>query len=636
MLAARLVLATLAVMVTASPARGQAPESLYVLAINGGGDKADNFASHLGHLRQLVELLAAAGIPRDHVTVLSSDGSDPAPDLATREPDPENAWLLSGTRLASILRGMTRYENSILPGVTLHPATRAGVAQAVDALRHKLRPHDTLLVYVTDHGAQDLGNRGSRGGRGDGGNRGDPRGWRDPRGNSITLWGSQSISVRELGTLLGRLPGEARIVSLMSQCFSGGFAYLYERRERRRRPSGHTCGYFSSTPDRPAYGCYPEVRGQKAIGHSFAFLSALARRGDFAAAHADVVLDDEAPDIPLRTTDIFLADELSAAAGSPAREDAFLAPLIRRALADPTLAPHLAQLDRIASIYGVGRPASLQDLEREASQLDALVDQTEANAQAWESALADFNQASIEGFLATHPAWRARLDERAMSHLDDDALRSLAPALLADLERYVAAEPARMVEANSMLDGLNSNDEIGYRTEIRLAALLRARFILTSMAGRLWVQSHQRTREELDALDRCESLLLPVRAKLPRMAEPPAPSKLPPLDEDRQKAATSRPGWLGVAFVPAMRRKGIFLPAGAARITAVARDSPAAHAGFRPGDIVLGLPGHSFAYRGDLHPFIASSRPGSVLNLEVLRGRARLLIPTTISAAPAP
>src|SRR5664279_703502 len=97
-----------AVLSSLAPA-AQAAESsgLYVLAINGGGDKLDNFASHLAHLRQFTQLLAASGIPRDHITVLASDGSDPAPDLATRESEPENAWLLQGTRVDPLLRDLT-------------------------------------------------------------------------------------------------------------------------------------------------------------------------------------------------------------------------------------------------------------------------------------------------------------------------------------------------------------------------------------------------------------------------------------------------------------------------------------------------------------------------------------------------
>src|SRR5450759_5476843 len=109
----------LALILAAAPARGQAAGGRRVLASNGGGDRLENFASHLAHLRQLVELLAAAGIPRDHLTVLSSDGGDPAPDLATREPEPENAWLLQGTHVDPLLRDLTTYENSALPGVDL-------------------------------------------------------------------------------------------------------------------------------------------------------------------------------------------------------------------------------------------------------------------------------------------------------------------------------------------------------------------------------------------------------------------------------------------------------------------------------------------------------------------------------------
>jgi len=489
-------------------------DSLYVLAINGGGDKVDNFASHLGHLRQLVELLSAAGIPRDHITVLSGDGADPAPDLATREVDQENAWLLQGTRLDPILRDLTTYENSALPGIELRPATLARVQRAVDELRTRLHPGDTLLVYVTDHGTQDR---------------------RDPLGNRITLWGArESISVRKLGSLFARLPSSVRVVSLMSQCFSGGFAYLHEAREHRHVPSGHTCGYFSSTPDRPAYGCYPEVRGQKAVGHSFEFLSALARRGRFSAAHADVMVSDETPDIPLRSSDVYLAEELAHAAGSPAHEAGFVAPLLRQAFADPALAGGLRQIDRIAATYAVDKPSGLQDLDNQADALFALLDQVEAHAKIWEAALGDFNQANLDGFLASHPAWRGRVDERALRGQDSQALRSLATSLLSELGPFVMSAAARLTEANRLTTALGTADEISYRTEIRVAALMRMRFVLTTAAGRIWIRDKKEQSKAFEALDRCEDLSLPIKASLPRIAEPSSADKFPPLAEDRQ------------------------------------------------------------------------------------------------------
>jgi hypothetical protein len=611
----RRICLALAAIALATPAAAQ--DGLYVLAINGGGDKLDNFASHLGHLRQLVDLLSAAGIPHDHITVLSSDGQDPAPDLAIRESDPDNAWLLQGTRLDIILRDLTSYQSSVLPGVDLRPATRRSLDHAVAGLRTRLRPGDTLLVYVTDHGTEDR---------------------RDPLGNRITLWGAgESISVRRFGALLARLPTSVRVVSLMSQCYSGGFAYLHEARERRRMPSGRTCGYFSSTPDRPAYGCYPEVRGQKAVGHSFEFLSALARRGRFPAAQADATVSDQTPDVPLRSSDVYLAEAIARAAGSPSREARFTVPLLQQAFADPGFADTVRLLDRIAHLYGVSRPSNLQDLEDQADALLALLDQVEARAKIWEAALGDFNQANLDGFLATRPAWRARLDERALRGLEGEALRSLATSLLSELDGFVKLDPAHLAEANRLLAGLDINDEISYRTEIRIAALLRMRFLLTTAAGRIWARNHKEPGKALASLDHCEDLALPVKVPLAHAPESPPSNKFPAVDDDRRRAAAVSPGWLGVTFVPVSpgRRKRLDLPDGAAQLTSIAPRSPAARAGLRAGDIVLGPPGHLFSHKNQLRPFIVSANPGAELAIEVVRGSGHMVVHPTVGEAPA-
>ncbi len=594
------------------------PGDLFVLAVNGGGDKQDNFASHLGHLRQLVELLHTTGIPRDHITILSSDGPNPTPDLATREADPGNAWLLQGTRLDPILRDLTSYENSVLPGVDLRPATVASLKKAVAELRTRMRADDTLLVYVTDHGSQ---------------------GPRDPLGNRITLWGGrESISVHKLGAVLARLPSTVRVVSLMSQCYSGGFAYLHEARERRRVPSGRTCGYFSSTPDRPAYGCYPEVRGQKAIGHSFQFLSALARRGRFSQAHADVLVTDETPDVPLRSSDVFLAEQLARAAGSPSREAAFVAPLLDRAFSDPALSPALRQIERLAAMYDLQRPSSLADLDRQSEALFDLLDQMDAYAKTWAAALGDFNQANLDGFLVAKPAWRARLEERALRGLEGAALRSLATALLTELEQFVLSDAGRAAEADRLVTALSTADEISYRNEIRIAALLRIRFMLTTAAGRVWIRDRNAQAKALEALDRCEDLALPIKAPMADTAETPITSRFPPLAHDRQRVSTTKPGWLGITFVPvsAGRRKRLGLPDGASQITSVLPRSPAITAGLRAGDIVTAAQNRPVSHKGDLRPLIASTRPGTALAVEVLRGKNRLSLSPTVGELPAP
>jgi|SRR5450631_1807916 len=595
--------------------RAEDGRGLYVVAINGGGDKQDNFASHLGHLQQLMHVLGASGIPRDHITVLASDGSAAAPDLATREPEAENAWLLQGTQLDPILRDLTTFENSQLPGVDLRPATVASLTKTIGELRGRLRPGDTLLVYVTDHGSQSR---------------------RDPIENRITLWG-ESISVRKLGALLARLPPSVRVVSLMSQCFSGGFAYLHEARERRATPNGSTCGYFSSTPDRPAYGCYPELRGQKAVGHSFAFLSALAARGHFPAAHADILVSDETPDIPLRSSDVYLAEQLARAAGSPEREAAFADPFVGKAFASREFSGESRLLDRIASVYALARPSSLTEIDRQADGFFDVLDQLDADAKTWEGALGDFNRANLDAFLDAKPKWRPRLDDRTMRALDTAGRRKLAAELLAELGPFVLAEPARSAEANRLMDGLAVTDEINYRTEVRVAALLRMRFVLTSVAGRQWSKSDPRQSQAVDALLKCEDLTLPLTAP-PRMAEPADVVKLPSFDEDKRAMATASPGWLGVVYVPVNRdrRKHLSIPDGAVQITSVLPRSPAALAGLRTGDIVVGAGGRPLMHSRALRPLIAAATVNAALGIEVLRGASHMILAPVVGLAPRP
>ena len=264
--------------------------------IDGGGSKAQNYQSHLLHLRALHDILLRAGVPPGLMSLHVSDGADPAPDMAMREAQPEpDFWLLEGSALEGPLRTPVTYENSDVPGAVLSPATRGDIQHWFDTSGRTLRAGDTLLLYVTDHGA-----RGGKTGE-----------------NAITLWGSgERLPVSELAAMLKTLDPGVRVVALMSQCYSGGFAELANARSTGELPDGSTCGYFSSTADRPAYGCYPENRGRDNVGHSFHFIEALAERGDFPWAHDEVLVRDASPDVPLRTSDTYLEGVLTRAAAA--------------------------------------------------------------------------------------------------------------------------------------------------------------------------------------------------------------------------------------------------------------------------------------------------------------------------------
>src|SRR5262245_17550461 len=245
---------------------------LHALLINGGTAPEVNFQSHLLHVRRLTELLLKAGVPRESISIFSSDGAAPAPDVAVREAQPEASfWMLKGTPLDGVLRTPVDLENSVVPSMNLSPAQAPDIARWFATTGKKLRKGDTLLLYVTDHGTRDP---------------------KDPRNNRISLWGKDaSLSVDQLVADLAQLDPGVRVVTLMSQCFSGGFARIYEAR-RAAGGQGGVCGYFSSTADRQAYGCYPENRGKDNVGHSFHFLDTLARGASFPAAHREVLITD--------------------------------------------------------------------------------------------------------------------------------------------------------------------------------------------------------------------------------------------------------------------------------------------------------------------------------------------------------
>jgi hypothetical protein len=72
------------------------------------------------------------------------------------------------------------------------------------------------------------------------------------------------------------------------------------------RPVGNVCGFFASTADRQAYGCYPENWDKDNVGHSFAFIESLRAGDTFAEAHNRVLVIDRTPDVPLTTSDVYL------------------------------------------------------------------------------------------------------------------------------------------------------------------------------------------------------------------------------------------------------------------------------------------------------------------------------------------
>ena len=618
----RIAVLVVSFLLAAAPVRAaepMAPDRLHVLMINGGGDREDNFASHLSHLRQLAALLDRARVPRDHVFILASDGSNPAPDLAVRAPEPEGTWLLEGTTVGDLLRGTTSFENSTLAGYSLRPATRAELRRTFAELRTRLRPGDTLLIFVTDHGTSNP---------------------RDPLDNRISLWGAhESLSVRALRGLLAGLPAQVRVVSLMSQCFSGGFAYLYDVHARAQLPSGAACGYFSSTADRPAYGCYPEVRGAEEVGHAFEFLQALSRAGGFSSAHDRVLFSDHSPDVPLRSSEVFLDEVLLRAARTQRTdENKFVDQVLRKAWAQGGFAADRDRADRLAAEYGLPplREPTLAEINQRGDELDAFLDETEAHAKTWATALGDLNQAHLDGFLAARPGLATRLALPALRTLGPSERRALAVELLHELLPQTEADEKRLSRLQRLIDATAGLDQIAYRAEVRLAALLRIRTILLDVAGRCYLRTEGEAKEvaALASLEKCENLDLTL-APVAGPASPTVKPALPALDTDRQAAARVQPAWLGFVFEPlaSARRKRQGFPDGAVRVVKVVANSPASRAGLRPGDILLGAAGEPFTSQNPVRAAVVMASIGAEWPLDLQRGSTRMVLRVQPEAA---
>ena len=616
-----LLVVSLALAATSSHAAEPVPpQRLHVLMINGGGDRENNFASHLSHLRQLADALERAQIPRDHVTILASDGSSPAPDLAVREPDPEGTWLLEGTAVGELLHHTTSFENSTIAGYSLRPATRAELRRTFGELKKRLQPGDTLLVFVTDHGTANP---------------------RDPLDNRISLWGAnESLSVRDLRALLARLPAHVRVVMLMSQCFSGGFAYLYDGRTRGQLPTGAACGYFSSTADRPAYGCYPEVRGSEAVGHAFEFLQAFARNGGFPSAHASIVLSDQSPDVPLRSSDVFF-DEilLRAAHAKHADENKFVDEILAKAWAGKGFAAERDRVERLAVEFGLPRlrAFTLAEINQRGEELAAFLDGLEAHAKAWATALGDLNQARLDGFLAARPGWAARLALPALRKLGPAERRTLVVEFLREFVPLTEGDTKQSARLQRLIEATAGLDEIAYRAEVRLAALLRIRTLLLGVSGRHYLQTEGKPKEleASAALEGCENLNL-VLTPGARSAVPAVKPPLAALDTDRRAADRAQPAWLGFAFDPVApaRRKRLGLPEAAVRVVSVVANSPASRAGMHPDDILVGAAGEPFTSQNPVRPAVVLASIGTEWPLDVQRGSTRLVLRVRPEPAP--
>ncbi len=603
------------------------PPATYALLINGGGAARTNYLSHLHHLQDMTAELRSRGIPPERIDVFSADGEDDKADLAAREPEAPDRWLIEGTPTGSLLT-TPDLTNTVWEGVKLKPARIKDLRQWFTRMSKTLRPGDTLFLFVTDHGNKDAA---------------------DPENGFISLW-NESLTLLEFRALLAHLKPGVRVVNVMSQCYSGAFADAMTPLDAEL-PSGDVCGFYSTPRDRPAYGCYPEGRDRDRMGHAFRIIEAMSRHGAIDDAHAAVLLLDNSPDVPIRTSDLFLERLLAqkAQAGGVSFD----------ALVDQNLTlawknrsrwePQIRLMDRIGEVYGFPSPRTLAELEPRVEALEALSKELSTYENRWKLSLDDLRKDNLEKFLEQNPAWKPRLEARAVGALDRDARKALLAELLAAVKSFTAGRP----EIQTRLDGLRTTYDDArnalYVVDVRLAALLRMGALLVNVAGSYYVDNQAQDkaqpgeagpadwRRALDGLTRCEGAVIGTFESAHETAVlSESPEPLPPIAADLAAAKRALPSWLGISFRPLTdaQRERFDVARGAVFIQQVFPDGPAAAAGLEVGDIVLGPPGRHFTEATQIREWTMSSPRSVPLVLEVARDGTFLSRDVTLVSYP--
>lgn len=587
---------------------------LHVVLLNGGGRPHSNYYSHLRHITQFAEVLHRAGISSRDITVFNADGAEPQADFAVRDPQGEPFfWLLEGTPLERPLRPQIRFENSTVDGFTFQPATRTALQRWFVEAAARFSPGDTVLFYVTDHGTKNAD---------------------DLTNNRITLWGEkETLSVNELREMFAHFDPQVRVVVLMSQCFSGSFANLMYNGTGGKLPSGNICGFFSSTADREAYGCYPENRDKDNIGHSFAFIEQLAAGLSLPEAHSGVLVTDQTPDVPLKTSDVYLEKLLEEAARTRGQKlDTLIDELLARAWLDKSAwETDVRLLDRVAQAFGYFSPRSIAELQEQAQFLPTISEQFSTYGKAWDAALHALTNENLSRFLAFNADWQGRLDTKMLSALPATERPPLVTALLSDLTVFTS----RDTETHSRLQLLREKaDDAGkahYRMQVRLATVLRLRAILTSIAGRVYLRQGDLADQQksYDDLKACEAVSLGGTSDA--AMTPSARESFPAYDGERQLAEKILPGWMGISFKQASStlRDKLKLKTGASVVQAIYPDSPAQQAGLEVGDIIVGPPEAPFIELQQIREWVMTAPIGTSAALQVLRDENSLRVTIT-------
>ncbi len=618
----------LLVILAASSAWAQAPRGnaahrppkAHVLLLNGGAQPRSNYLSHLHHLQDMVKVLGDRGLTPGQITIFSADGEDEAPDLAARTPLPRqrDLWLVQSTWVGKQLLPKTKLKNTTWEGVKMKPATYQALRSWFQGTSTRMGPRDTLLIFVTDHGT---------------------RGKRELNNGNIALW-KESMSVLEFRALLGYLSKDQKAVMVMSQCYSGTFARaMYTLGDAA--PTGNTCGFFSTQRDRFAYGCYPEGRGREKIGYAFQFIDAMTRHQNFTQAHEEVMLHDDSPDVPLRSSDVFLRDLIQRQAKRKhIQPETLTDQLLAKAQNSPKRwAQERDLITGLATYAGLSAPQTLTTLTREGEEMSALLKRSEETADLWKDSYGELKKSLLKRYLASKKGkkWAKKLKPKRLKGFNEEDRVELLGDFIEDW-RDALKESKQWDHLRKVRGKANRAGALRYRMQKREAVRLRMRALLLRVAGMTALDQREpgfpkQDREAFESLARCEATAL---GRAPGSDVPDLPKNLPSFAQDMRTLQSLLPSWLGINFKPLneeeARRNKVSI--GAVQVLKISPGSPAQAAGLKKGDLLLGSGEVRFSLDQPIREWVMVAPQDKVLPLEVMRAGKKISAQMTLAPHP--
>jgi hypothetical protein len=335
---------------------------------------------------------------------------------------------------------------------------------------------------------------------------------------------------------------------------------------------------------------------------------------------------DEAPDVPLRTSDVWLERVLDrAAANRKIDTEAFVDRVMSEAVVAANPPEELALLEGVAVAFGIAAPHSMKEIGELTKRVQELKRRASKYAATWKPTLARLREANLDRFLAARPEW-AWVDGTEGDG-ENPKLTEKRGELVSALREFMAQDAKTTARHRSLRSHAAGAKAAAWRMEAREAALLRARTLLVRMAGTTYLsrQGSEKERETLRRLTECEALRLNVGAV--RSREIPAKEPFPSFEADAAKIAAARPSWIGLRFEPAAKGGGV--DEGVAKVLEVKADSPAAAAGLKPGDLIVGPPEAPFDEPHRLREWAMLAPSGKPARLSVIRDGETLEVTLT-------